>query len=103
MWFTRDVARLRKSSDRQQRLSPRRIETGRCIVNRQIEDLLELDDVVDLSAHRDVGHAFEDELDHHRHTILLHQSARGRESRLRILWVSDTDRFAAETLADCDM
>ena len=57
----------------------------RLIVKRQIEHLFELDDVVDLGAHRDVGDALEDEFDHDRHLIFRHQFARGREGRLRIV------------------
>ena len=32
--------------------------------------ILELDDVVDLGAHRDVGDPLQDDLDHHRHPVL---------------------------------
>src|SRR4029453_1491512 len=36
------------------------------VVQRQVEHFLEFDDVVDFGTHRNVGDAFEDELDDHR-------------------------------------
>ena len=41
--------------------------SGRRVIQRQIEDFLELDDVVDLGPHRDVGDPLEDEFDDDRH------------------------------------
>ena len=76
---------------------------GRRIVERQIEHLLELDDVVDLGPHRDVGDAFENELDDDRHAVLRHQFARRRKRRLRVLRIGDADRLAAKALGDRDM
>src|ERR1700686_4537032 len=43
-----------------------RLRNQRRVVDGQIEGLLELNDVVDLGTHRDIGNAFEDELDHDR-------------------------------------
>ena len=48
---------------RQQLAGLARLCRGRRIVERQVEDFLEFDDVVDLGPHRDVGDAFENELD----------------------------------------
>src|SRR5258708_29239770 len=81
---------------REKLASQRRIRTRWRVVKRQIEDLLELDDVVDLGTHRDVGNSFEYELDHHRNAVFRHQLARRRESRLRVLRVGDADGLAAE-------
>src|SRR5215213_9426910 len=46
---------------RQQLAGLRSARFGRCVVQRQVEHLFELNDVVDLGAHRDVGHPFENE------------------------------------------
>src|SRR5258707_595293 len=86
---------------RQQRA--RRIRLRRCIVQRQIEHFLELDDVVDLGSHRNVGDALENELDHDRHLVLGHPFPRGRERRLRVVWIGDADRLAAKALGDRDV
>ena len=51
------------SRSRRDRLSARRAVA-------RSSELLELVDLVDLGAHRDVGHALEDDLDHHRHLVL---------------------------------
>src|SRR5215203_5862511 len=48
---------------RQQLAGLRCARLGRRVIQRQVEHLLELDDVVDLGAHRDVGDALENELD----------------------------------------
>src|SRR5262245_40757829 len=75
----------------------------RGVVERQIEYLLELDDVVDLGAHGDVGDALEDELDHDRHLVFLHPLPRGGERRLRLMRIGDADRLAAQPFRDRDM
>src|SRR3569623_286838 len=77
--------------------------TCRHFVKRQVEDLLELDDNVDLGAHGNVGHALENELDHHRHLKLLHPFAGLREGSLRILRIADADRLTAEAFCDLDV
>ena len=88
---------------RQQLAGLRRARSGRRVVQRQIEHLLELDDVVDLGAHRDVGDAFENELDHDRHLEFRHPFPRGRERRLRMVRIGDADRLAAEAFGDRDV
>src|SRR3569623_357464 len=79
------------------------ILTCRHFVKRKVEDLLELDDIVDLGAHGNVGHALENELDHHRHLKLLHPFAGLREGSLRILRIADADRLTAEAFCDLDV
>jgi hypothetical protein len=90
-------------SSRQQFLPLQCIRADRDIIERQIEGRFEFDDVVDLGPHRDIGDAFENELDHDRHAMLLDPLARGRESGLRIVGIADTDRLAAEPLGDRDV
>ena len=69
----------------------------------ETEDLLEFVDAVDLRAHRDVGDAFEDELDHHGNLMLFHQRLGPRESVLEFVGALHADRLAAKALGDGDM
>jgi hypothetical protein len=45
-------------------------------------DFLELVDLVDLGAHRDVGHLLQDHLDDHRHAVLLRQASACHRGRI---------------------
>src|SRR5688572_16593003 len=51
----------------------------------QVQSFLELDDIVDLRAHGDVGHPLQDHLDDDRHLIFLHPFLRLREGMLKLV------------------
>src|SRR3984957_11795821 len=72
----------------------RRVET---------EDLFELVDAVDFRAHRDIGDALENEFDHDRHLMFLHQRPRLGESIFELIRAFHADRLAAEALGDRDV
>src|SRR4029450_1903698 len=88
---------------RQQLARLRCARFGRRVVERQIEHLLEFDDIVDLGAHRDVGEPSENEFDDDRHLELRHPCPRGGERRLRMVRIRDADRLAAQSLGDRDV
>jgi len=66
-------------------------------------ELLELDDLVDLRAHRNVGHALEDHFDDHRDPMLLPPGPRLLKSGLDAVRLGDADRLAAKAFGDLDV
>ncbi|QLQ00552.1 MAG: hypothetical protein HZY78_10770 [Burkholderiaceae bacterium] len=57
-------------------------------------DLLELDDLVDLGAHGDVGHALEYAFHHHRHAVLRGHLLRLAQRALELLRVGHAQGLA---------
>src|SRR5688500_16179580 len=66
-------------------------------------ELLELDDVVELGAHRDVGDALEDDLHDDRHAVLGHEPLGLRERLGDRAGLGHPDRLAAQALGDPDV
>ena len=64
---------------------------------------LELGDLVDLRAHRNVGHPFQDEFQHDRNLMLLHQALGLLEGPGEFLRPPHPDRLAAHGFRDRDM
>ena len=62
-----------------------RVGRWRLAPGRERRELLELDDVVQISAHGDVGDPLQDHLDDHRHAELRHQLLRFFERRQQLL------------------
>jgi hypothetical protein len=69
----------------------------------ETEDLLEFVHVVNLRAHRDVGDALNDELEHDRHLVFLHQPAGVGKCLLEFVRILDANRLAAEPLRNGDV
>ena len=65
--------------------------------------LLELGHVVELGAHGDVGHPFQDDLDHHRHPELGQQLLGLLEGTRQLLGPLHPQRLAAEPLGHLDV
>src|SRR3954469_20385228 len=80
-----------------------RAERWRGCVGLVLGELLELDDLVDLRAHRNVGHALEDHFDDHRDPMLLHPGPRLLKSGLDAVRLGDADRLAAKAFGDLDV
>ena len=69
----------------------------------EAEDFLELVDAIDLGAHRDVGDAFQDELQHHRHLVFRHERVGAVECVLELVRALHPDRLAAKPFGHCHM
>src|SRR5262245_50703023 len=63
-----------------------------------LRQFLELDNRVDLGAHRDVGDPLQDELEDDRHPVLLRQPLRLAERRRALFRLAHPDRLAAHRL-----
>ena len=67
------------------------------------KDLLEFVHVVNLRSHRNVGDSLDNELDHDRHLVFLHQLPGGGECLLEFVRALDANRLAAEPLGNGDV
>src|SRR5882672_745186 len=66
-------------------------------------ELLEFHHVVDLGAHCDIGHALENDLDHHRHLILRHPGLGLLDGRRDLFLLVHADRLASESFDHLDV
>src|SRR5208282_3592832 len=72
-------------------------------VARVVGQILEFGDLVDLDAHRDIGHALQDDLDDHWRAELLHPTLRALERVGDPFRVGHADRLAAEPFGNLDV
>src|SRR5258708_2008270 len=76
---------------------------GRRCVLECFGEIVELDDVVDLGAHRDVGDPLQEDLYHHGTLVLVSQLLSPLQSRADAPWPDQLNRLAAQSLNDTEM
>ncbi len=68
----------------------------------QVDDRIEFGDGVDFTTHGDIGHALQNDLDHHGHGKLLHQLPRLRQRGLNLVGVEHAYGLAAQPFGHLD-